>query len=814
MFRNYIQVAWRSFRKSLAYHLVGQLGLAVGLGVALLISYYVSNQFSFDRWLNDANTIYRLDTTETYPGRKPLDIARAPGPVATALKDQFHEIDDITRGFVGNVQVNYQQQLFDEKVLVVDDNFLTFFDFRVILGDQSIALKSPNSVAISKKIATKYFGEKSPIGQRLVVERGAATSYIVDAVFNDLPENTHFSFDILLSTNGYFTEKEISSIRDFWGGAYFHTYVKLKPDVLPHTIDRQLPDFTDRNFPDNLARIISTAPHEFYGFSLIALSDIHFYGASLAAMKVGGDIKTSWTLIIVAFLIVTVAAFNFSILSTATATLRAKEVALRKTLGARKGQIIFQFLGEAFLQALTAGLIAAVLSEAVIPIIEANYGSVFGPSPLRGGLYFLWLLALVCTTTLLGGIYSAFLLSGLRPAAIFNPTGPSLLKADNVRLLMVVGQIMITACLVTIATTMVMQQHFLQSRNLGFDPEPLQIVTLPPTSELQQAQRSFVNQVRKVPGVAAVTVSSAVPTEPSEANLSVELEGEAKPLQLGFHYVGDDFFRAYSVQPIAGRLFGLGFSQNAQNEAAGKQVTSSIIINEAARISLRFSSNANSIGRVVRMSDSAEYTIIGVVPNMRYRSLKEPVRPEIFLSSPQPGNRVSIKLAATANLHTANLIDQIWSSIFPAYALRMETMPSMLATLYKADDQNADLLIAFASTALTLSAIGLAATLSFSIMRQRRNLAIRRIYGARTSDLITFVGKKFLKPIIVANVISWPISYYFLQEWLGGFEIRIDLTATPFLASLLLSTVLSIILLLAHVGLLKSTRPVTVLKAE
>jgi len=806
--------AIRCFKKSISTYLIANTGLAVGLTCVLLISYYIANQMNYDRDLPQADRIFRLDTAEKYPGRNPLKIARAPGPVGLAIYEKIPGIEAITRGFVGDISVTLTNQKIPEMSLVVDPNFLDEIQLPLLHGSRAGALASPDGVVISKEVATKHFGKTDVLGEKLTINRVTAKDYVVTGVMENLPENSHMAFDLLLPLESYFTEKEIRNIRDSWNGAYFHTYLRLSPNVSSSDIENKLPDFVDRNMPESLSRLLSSAPHDFFQFNLVQLKDIHLYGAPLASMKPPGNTDTIRNLVAVSIMTLLIAAFNFSILGTTQATLRVKEVAMRKTLGAGKRHIAMQFLSETFIQAFFIGLVAVGLSEILMPIVESQFGSIFGAYRIEGGASFLWLFILVTIVTPVAGLYPTLFVSRLRPAAIFNPASATPFKMNVVRGLMVILQISITAILVTVGATMFMQQRFIKAQETGYEADRIIVARIPKNEDTRNHIKQFMEGLKSSDNIEGVTISSAVPGDESENNLAIKIPGQEKPVIIGYHTVDERFLGLYAASIIAGRSFSSKYGSDLAATSIGGSSVKPSIVNRTAIKTLGYSSPQEAIGQTHASLNGDAYLIVGVVPDVRFRSFKETVRPELFLLVDEPGHVVTVKYTQSKLKAALDDLEGSWLSSFPSYPLKVEFLQDLLTSLYEEEDRNTNLIIAFAAIAMLLSCVGLVAILSFTINRQRRELAIRRLYGATTLDTLMAYASRFIKPILIANLLSWPISFYFLQSWLSGFETRIDLSITPFAFSSISTLVLAAILLMLHLGRIRATRPAEILRRE
>jgi putative ABC transport system permease protein len=803
------------------------MGLAVGLTAALLIMYYVSNQTSYDAWLKNSDRIYRLDTVESYPGRTPLEIARAPGPVSQVLMDQITGVRAISRAYTSDIKVEVGGQRIIEEALAVDDNFLKLIKLDVLtsqsdisqsdisqsdISQSDIMLTRPDSLVLTEKAAKKYFGANVSyddiVGQQLTLHRLQPRGYIVRAIIQDIPENSHFHFDMLVPIEGFFSSEEERNILNFWGGAYFHTYFELAEGYRLSDIVSLFPDLIDRNIPDNLASLLSVAPHDFFQFKPVNITDIHLQGAPLASMKPVGDVTALVTLSVVALLIMIIAAFNFSILATSKATLRAKEVALRKTLGARVSQVITQFSLETFLHAGVAGLIALVLSEILIPLIEGNLGPVFGENPYEDGWFLIWFTGFVVLNAMVAGAYPAFILSRMRPSSILSPDRQTISDGNRVRVFMVSVQVWITAILISIGTLMYLQQNFIRGFDLGFDSDRLWVIKLPETDNQKAAATQFLTRLKSLPAIEGAAISSAVPGDQSEDNLAINLPGEGKPAIFGFHDVSEGFFEAFSVKPISGRTFVGALSQ------LGGEDSQPIVINTSALKRMGMNNPDEAVGKTITSGGNNAYHIMGVVPDIRFRSLKDQVRPEVFRLRANPGDNIVVKI--TNDLLHADIeqIGDIFHSLYGNSPLDINAMSVYLESLYAIQSRNTALIFMAAFLAVLLSAIGLFATFHYTVIRKRKELAIRRVFGADSMRLLILLARRFAKPIIVANCISWPFSFYLISIWLDSFVERVSVGPVPFLGALLLSLCISGFLLISHITIVRNTRPINILRRD
>jgi putative ABC transport system permease protein len=360
MWLHYLKMCLRTMARERFLSAVNLLGLATGLASVILIFVHVDAELGYDSWLPGQERLYRIDTVETVPGQQPNEIALAPGPLRDALLRDFPQIEALARAYPAAVTVTRDGRPFSEDILVADPNFLSLLGLPLRSGSAARALQSPGSVALSERAARKYFGDADAIGRRMVIRTPEPRDFIVSAVFATIPNNSHMKFDIVIPHAGYFplADEEVRAIPESWAGAYFHTYARLRAGADLAAVEQALPAFVDRSLPQWLTGLLKTAPHDFFKFRFIPVRDIHFDGAPIGAMKPPASRTTILALSLVALLILLIAAINFANLSAARSTLRAREVALRKTVGARRRQILAQFLVEAVTLTAIAALLA------------------------------------------------------------------------------------------------------------------------------------------------------------------------------------------------------------------------------------------------------------------------------------------------------------------------------------------------------------------------------------------------------------------------------------------------------------------------
>ncbi len=806
MWLHYLKMCFRAMARQRFLSAINLVGLATGLASVILIFVHVSAELSYDGWLARPERLYRIDTVETVPGQEPNEIALAPGPMRNALLKDFPQIEDVTRAYPASLTVIRDGRPFGEDLIVADPNFFTLLGLPLRAGTAERALREPTSVALSERAARKYLGTADAIGRRLVVATPEPRDFIVSAVFETIPTNSHMKFDIVLPHAGYFplADAEVRAIPDSWAGAYFHTYARLRAGSDLAAVERGLPDFVDRSLPQWLTGLLKTAPHDFFKFRFVPLRDVHFEGAPIGAMKPPASRTTVYALSLVALLILLIAAINFANLSAARSTLRAREVALRKTVGARRRQILAQFMTEAMVLTALAALLGLAAAELALPWLSGLFGLERGAVIPDGWALWALLAAAILVTVLGSGLYPSIVAARTRPASIFN-RGAAQVSGGRLRSALVILQFAISIALIVVTLVIVLQTRFARDVDLGFDRNDMLIVRAPEGDGGAALAAAFRDEVERRPDVAAAALSSAVPSDPSEDNISIDRPGSVKPVQLGYHKVDSDFFRTYGVRPLAGRTN----SMRGSDEGAPAPA----VINSAAMGPLGLESPTKAVGELVRSGGKA-FILVGVVPDLHFRSLHRSVRPEIYRLEEAPGTAISIRYRTADVRRFLAAIDGLWNRRVPGHAVQREFLDESLEALYARERVQAALLSLFAAIAVTLSCLGLIAMAAFTVERRTREIALRKVLGARSRDIFRLLLWQFIKPVVAANLIAWPIAFLIARRWLGQFAYRIEMPISAFLVASLVALLVAAAAVALHTFRVARSNPAGALKYE
>ena len=770
MWIEYLRSAFRRLAVDRYFALVNLLGLTVGLASVVALSLFVRAELGHDSWIPGHETLYRLDTAETIPGREAIDIALAPGPVREALQRDFPQVEAVTRGYSASLNLRRGSQSFAEDVLVADPDFLAVLGLPLVAGAADRALVDPGSIVLSERAAEKYFGRRDAVGERLTLLVPEPRTFVVTAIFATLPEASHLDLDLVIPHAAYFRPSDDGSatIPESWAGAYFHTYVRLRDPSDREAVSRGLPAFTDRHVPQWITDQLQVPAHQFFRFRLVPVRDVHFDGAPIGAMKPGGSRTTVAAMAAIALLILLIAGINFANLGAARSALRVREVALRKVLGARRRQILTQFMVEAAVLTALAGVIALAVVELAVPWLGPLLGGSTALPPPSQWEVWAGLLFLVLLTALAAGFYPAWVVSSIAPAEAFRRDRVAA-AGGRWRDALVAFQFAISIGLIAVTLGMALQNRFARDMDLGFDRENMIVVRVPDGPDQEALARAFREAVAAHPDVIGASLSSSVPSDRSEDNLSVRRPEAVRPIQLGYHRVDSRFFAGYGVEPLAGRV-----ETTRRSETA--------IVNRSALRKLGYREPGEAIGEILQAGDKA-YTIIGVVPDLHFRPLHEPVRDEMFVVDDAPGGVISIRHRGGDPEGLLRFVDARWNQLAPDRPIDRAFLGELIDDLYARERTQADLVGLFSLVAIALSCLGLLGMVAFAIQRRTREIALRKVLGARSRDIVRLLLWQFARPVLFANLIAWPVAYLVLARWLNGFAYRIDMPVWAFAAA-------------------------------
>ncbi len=767
MFKSYLKIALRNLRRQKIYSFINIAGLAIGMACAILILLWVQDELTFDRFHENGNRIYRV--LAEWSGQKELS-SRTPGRLGPAAKEEIPEIVNSARLSKGTRSAfKYGDKAFyEEGHFEVDPSFFEMFTFPATRGDAKMALEDAQSLVITEKIAEKYFGKEDPIGKFLNWNNWR--DYKVSGVLKNLPQNSSLQFSFLNSH--HLTEK-------YWPGGYTwsnfiqETYVQLRDDANPEQVGEKLTALLHKNNPYKRSQLKK--------LHLQPLSDLHLNADIGRSNVVGGDRKYIYVFSLIAFFVLLIACINFMNLSTARSMQRAKEVGMRKVVGADRSRLIGQFLGESVLLAFMAFFVALFLVEAFLPtynLVSAKQLTI-DYSDIQ---LFLGFGVVILATGIIAGSYPAFYLSGFRPVSVLkgttrlSPSGKHATKG-NLRNGLVVTQFALSVLLIICAIVVYNQLDFMRNKKLGFDKE--NVIYIPAKGEVTKKFETVRNELLQDPGIIGVTAKNSLPMF---ALNTVELNWQGKTGQrFPLEAVGVDFnfFEVLNLNFVTGRPFSKEISTDAEQ---------AIIINEEAA---RLMEMESPIGKWVSLPGNTERaTIIGVVKNPHFKSLHHKIEPQVFHVLGDLTDEamdlfgiILIKIRGEEIPETVAKLENIWNEVNPGIPFEYHFLDETIDKQYAPEKTISKIVTYFTLIAIFISCIGLFGLAAYMAEQRTKEIGIRKVLGASVSGIVSLLSKEFTKWMALANIIAWPLAFVVMTNWLQEFAYRVSISWWVFLVA-------------------------------
>jgi putative ABC transport system permease protein len=824
MLRNFLVTAYRHFLLRKQYSLLSILVMVIGLTTALLTFLYARYEFSYENWLADAGNIHRVDADYHFPGAAPYPTGFTGRPTGPAMKRYFPEIADFTRIAQFQSTVERDGEVFDDPVDFADPNYLSFFDFQMMEGERETVLGDISSVIISERSAEKYFGVEPAIGKILTIN--GVRDYRVTGVFRDLPDNTHLANDIMVlydesALSPFFTD---TTVMENWNLIIVQTYFKLNPGARIETLAAGMDEFTRSNYKHPSPLRAQMNPLDFVNLRVGPISEIHLYSESVNELKPGGTIETVLGLVAIAVLILIAVVVNYINLATALSSLRAKEISLRKAMGARDGQIRLQFFAEALLLALIAMLVSFVAVQAMLPWFSEFLN--LRPDTLQvfsDPVALAAMLAITVTLGLVSGAYPAIYLARVKPVEALSANRSGERTTARSRALLVTLQFSVSVGLLIAILIVTRQIDFVTSMDIGVDTDNITVVRLP-NLDAGQATPTLLEEIRKIPGVISAGASSNVPTDGPVISTGVDIPGRDDEDALSAWYASVDagFLETYGIAILAGRGFSEDFPVDRRASVPQDQpdVEGTVLVNETAVRFLGFQNNQDVLGFRYRINASINYsgqfwvTVVGVVPDFQFGSAYDQIQPTFFTQTEDAFFAISVKTTADAIEPVQAAIKEIWDRVLPGTNLTINPMSELIDGQYDAVNRQAASLQFLGIVAIVIACLGIFGMASFMVERRTREIGMRKVLGARVSQILTLLLAQFSKPVVLANLLAWPVAWFLMRDWLDGFTYRIDLTAMPFLLAGLISLAIAWLIVSLHALRAARSNPVHALRYE
>ena len=812
MLSNYLKIAWRNIVGSPLFSAINIIGLAIGLACCIIITLFVRYELSYDRHWDNADRVYRV--TRDFFGNN-LRLAAVAPPIAPLLKQDFADIEDAVRIMpTGDVTLTRGElQIREGSLAIADPNVFEFFNLEFVDGDPATALARPTNIVMTERAVERYFGAEDPIGQTINLMGQAEVT--VTAIIRDLPDNTHFAFEILGSMAAIpmiMGPEELES----WGSNNYYTYVRLPAGYDPATLESQFNDFLVRHWSENAES--SSA------LGLQQLTDIHLTSNRDGEWRANGSIAVVYTFSAVALVVLLIACINFMNLTTARSTQRAKEVGIRKVIGADRQQLISQFMGESIMLTAIAMLLAVALVEVALPVFAAFLEKPLtfsAAEPATLGL-------LIAGTVLVGafaGSYPALYLSGFRPAEVLkgsvSGSGSTLLRKT-----LVVFQFA-TSIALLIATGVVMaQMAYARNVDLGFDKSRNLVTSLPYFVDLWELYEPMKAELEAHPDITSVVYSSRVPSMQNNDGSGYIAEGEQIAMENFFAIsdikVDDGWFDHYDVEFLAGRPFRRNELRHEAPSDENPVARSYAVLNESAARRFGWAPD-EAVGKVIREPESREldkftdYEIVGVIPDNHFSSLHLEMKSTVYsVPDSNYGRNLSIKIAPGNPDAAIAHFEETWEKLVPGEPSQWQFLDDRFDALYRSEQRQAQMFGVFSAFAIFVATLGLFGLASFTTERRTKEIGIRKVMGASVKDIVLLLTTDFTRLVLVANVIAWPVAYYFMNGWLGRFAYRAPFTdwAWTFIVAALAALAVAWLTIALQASRAATARPVLALRYE
>ena len=830
MWRNYWTVAVRALAKSKSYSIINIAGLAIGMAACILILLYIDYERSYDGWLPDVENTYQVQTWSPHPSDgEPFFSQMTPYITKDRIRKDFPQV-------VGAVYALSSAPVFfmdgqastTKDYLIADDDFLKVVNLPLVSGT---SLPAAQTAVLTQTEARNRYGTDDVVGKTLtVISKGVKRDFRITGVIRDVPKNSSMKVNAVLRMdfNSFFATEP--NFLTCWGCQSGWVYLKVRPETDIRQLQAQEPAWEKRNIPDEPNGAIRYNHGDEEDWHFVNLRDIHLGQAQGGAMTPGNDRRSIATFAIIALLILGMAVVNFTNLATARASQRAREVALRKVLGATRRQLIVQFVAESILISAVAMLLALALVELLVrpfaAFLDADLSlRYFGVSGVL-----LPAIALTFVVGVVSGIYPAFFLSRFQPAQVLkaNRSAAETPGSGRVRAALVVLQFAVSIGLIICTAVIYGQTVYARSVDPGYQRDHiLQVDDMNRYQLIPQAE-TIVEQMKRIPGVVAAGLTDIGVATENNSNTGLIPPGSSKMVSIGQYGVSPGFKDAMGLKLLAGRWFDqnrpaddttLDFPIQKDQEMAYAQRGVNVVMNEYAIRKLGFKSPQDAVGKVIRSElfepgiGMVNIAIIGVVGDSRFRTVRTPIDPIMFMNVKKgPAWMVIRYRGDPATVQAA--IESQWKQITNEVPFQAKFSEDIMRELYKAEDARAKIFAAFSLLAVIIGCLGLFGLAAFTAQRRTKEIGIRKVLGARTRDIVQLLVWQFSRPVIIANVIAWPVAWWMMRSWLNGFDERIPLTPIPFLIAALIALGIAVATVVGHAIKVARANPIHALRYE
>jgi len=800
MYRNYLKIAFRNLLKHKVFSFINIAGVAIGLACFLLLALYVKDELSYDRFNTNADRIYRLSRSFlSKDGTVSLRLGHTAPPFGPLIRQEFPEVEQSVRLLETGGLVRYGDNVFNEEdMFAAEPSLFKVFSFDVSNGNPEKALENPFSIMFSRPMAEKYFGKENPVGKTIRIDN--QFDYTVTGVFEPLPAQSHFHPNFLLSFSTLNDPRVYGAedLRTNWGNNSFSTFLLLPENYDPQKLIKAFPAFQNRNEGPNAST--------YSVLDLMKLTDIHLHSHLDSEIEANGDIQYVYLFSAIAIFILIIACINYMNLATAKSAMRAKEVGMRKVIGAVRSQLINQFLSESILLVLIALLLAVLIVVLCLPALNNFTQKQLSFSALSDPVFIAILISITLFTGVIAGSYPAFFMTSFQPISVLKGKIASALKNGKLRQSLVVTQFAIAIVLIISTVVVYNQMRYIKNYKLGYSKDQILVLNVPDDSDTNF--ESIRQRFKEISSIREVGRSSRIPSVRLLDSWSAYvMRGDTMAptdITIKSLSVDEDFIPAYQIEMAAGRNFSREY---ATDKTAG------FILNETAVKQLGWKNAADAIGNRFGYGDMRGQ-IIGVTKDYHFESLHQKVAPMVMFNQPGRLGRVSVHISGGDIKNAVSHIESVWNSRFPNIPFQYEFLDQRFGRLYATEQTQQMLFGIFAGIAIFISCLGLLGLSMFMAELRTKEIGVRKVLGASVGSIVTLLTQDFLKLVLLAIVIASPIAWYGMHNWLQDFAYHTEINWWVFVLAGILSA--GIALLTVSFQSIKAAlmNPVKSLKSE
>jgi putative ABC transport system permease protein len=783
MHKSYFKIAYRTLLKNKFYAGINILGLSLGMAASILIIIFIVDELSYDKFHPQGERIYRINMQGKMNGNE-FNMALSPAPMAQALKDEVPEVADAIRlGAFRTMPIRFEDKTFTEPMmLVAEANFFDFFGFELLQGDPKTALSGPDKVVLTESAAKKYFGNADAIGQ-VILRSSEKTPTEVTGVVPDPPHNSHLTFDMLLSGESWGYMKDLQ-----WSSNNLYTYYRIHPESNPENVKVALDSFIQKYFGPEIEQYLGISLEAFleqgnqFGYITQPIHEIHLYSNLSEEIKPSGGIQYLYVFGAIALFIIVIACINFMNLSTARSANRAKEVGVRKSVGAGKARLIGQFLSESMVYSFVSGFFALALIILALRPFNALSGKDLGLEIFANPLILLGYLGFMILIGMMAGSYPAFYLTSFSPVAVLKGKIRSGVKRSGFRNGLVVFQFIVSISLIISSMVVYKQLNFMQEKDLGFDKE--NVLKLLHTRSLGTNAEAFKQELLANSGFLLASFANALPPNIDWSSV-FKTSDSNQDFLCNLNFVDHNHLETMKYELVMGRFFSEEYPSD----------TGAIILNESAFRQMGWTildGNQRLGGFWNVNSEPIEREVIGVLRDFNFESLKSSVRPLIMTLGPNSSQEMAIRIGPGELGTKLEFLEATWKKHSDGAPFEYSFVDQNFNALFQSEQKMGNIILIFTVLAISIACLGLLGLAAYTTEQRSKEISIRKTLGASMSHLVTILSKDFTLLVLIAFVIAGPLAYYFMTNyWLSNFAYRVEVDVVLILLAGLISITIS-----------------------